>query len=157
MDAEHGIEIWNSRLGPGRTPDENEHQFAIYMANVRHAFACYGLFIRIERDDQALDVFTLDLGERGASDSLKQLKIDLGVGGSDFEFVQDIAKGLVGVYLTRTDNRHPVRYVAMASHNSLDALGMPSSSELPALPNGDLILSEVNLPHHPASSHTSSV
>lgn len=149
VDTANALVIYRPRMEPCAAPDEVEYQYAIYKnEDERDGLGFFGLSIVIEEGGEPVRVFTLDLGRPPVIESMIELKKRLKVDGDDFDFIQRLAEGLVGVFESRTDNTEAVRYVALTQDAPLHEKGIAVPDALPRLPNGQIVLAEARVEAH---------
>lgn len=145
IDRVNGLELYHTRVEPCSKMTEAEHHFAIYRGSTWHAVACYGLCLLLLSEGNSVRMLTIDLGRDWVLDSLLQLQSKLGIDGTPFDFIHQLAKGMLATFESRTDNIHDVRYLVVAHVTALRLKGVVPPAQFPRFENGDLLLAELRL------------
>lgn len=149
VDVGTGLLIHSPRLLPATAPDDIEYQYSIYRDGLPwDGLGLFGSEAMEDRGGRQQRVFTLDMGRDPVLDSVFRLKRALGSKDDDFDFLQGLARGLVAVYETRTDNDAEVRYVALTRAGLLEDRGIALDGEMGKTEAGEIILAEVVVPAH---------
>ncbi|QQP94966.1 hypothetical protein [Lysobacter enzymogenes] len=159
VDADTGLTIYEPRLQPASppaSPDDTEYQYAIFLDGKRF----YGLGLNgsdavVDKAGRRERVFLLELGSAGALDAALDLKRRLANDEPDFVFLRELARGLVGVFETRTDNDDDTRYLAVVDAAALAERGIAAPESVARLADGELVLAEAFVPAHADGSDAS--
>jgi hypothetical protein len=119
------LTIYPPRLLPASPPvdpDGTEYQYAIFLDGKRfYGIGLNGSDAVVDKDGRRERVFLLDLGPDWVLDTVLRLKHMLEDDADDFDFLRGLARGLVGVFESRTDNDDDTRYLAVANAAALAA------------------------------------
>jgi hypothetical protein len=146
IDTANAVMICPPRMEPGTASGEVEYQYWIYKNDdMGHGLGCFGSSVLVEEAGQTVRLFTLNLGQPQAIESMLKLKQQFHLDVSDFEFIHRLAEGLVRVFESRTDNAEAVRYVALTVEARLQDIGVTVPADLPRLPSGQVVLAEARV------------
>jgi hypothetical protein len=149
IDQANQLKIFQPRMEPTAEANGVEYQYPIYRGDTRYGLGFFGTETMVQRDGKPEQVFTLDLGSSQAIESILWLKRELQIHDADAAFLMGLARGLVLVFATRTDNDDPVSYRAISNVSALQANRLTLPSNVQSLPSGELVLAEVHIPAHP--------
>jgi len=152
VDSATGLTIYEPRLlpaSPPADPDGTEYQYAIFLDGKRfYGIGLYGSDAVVDKEGRRQRVFLLDLGPGWVLDTVFELKNMLEDDDDDFAFLRGLARGLVGVFESRTDNDDDTRYLAVAGAAALAARGIAVPAGATRLPGGEVLLAESFVPAH---------
>jgi hypothetical protein len=149
IDQANHLKIFPPRMEPTAEANGVEYQYPIYRGDTRYGLGFFGTETMVQRDGKPEQVFTLNLGSPAAIDAILWLKRELQIHDDDAAFLIGLARGLVLVFATRTDNDDPVTYRAISNVSALRASGLILPSDVQPLSSGELVLAEVHIPAHP--------
>ena len=152
FDEGSGISILLPRVLPSDPPEPGasiEYQYTFTRKGER--VGALGLFgdQRVDgTSNRAVWTYTVNLSPPWVLRDILQMKSLFGSIEPDFTFMQSIARGLVAAFAGQTTNTVDLRYVALASSESLIGEGL-SDIQISGVPNeGEVILAEVFVPAH---------
>jgi hypothetical protein len=146
VDQANHLKIFPPRMEPTAEADGVEYQYPIYRGDTRYGLGFFGTETMVQREGKPEQVFTLNLGSPTAIDAIFWLKRELQIHDEDAAFLINLARGLVLVFVTRTDNEDPVTYRAISDVSALQSRGLIVPSGLQPSSSGELLLAEVRVP-----------
>lgn len=149
MDQANGLQIFQPRMQPTTEANGVEYQYPIYRDNTRYALGFFGTEAVLRQGSQREQVFTINLSQTKAIDAILWLKQELHIPEDDGTFLVGLARGLVLVFATRTDNDDPVTYRAISDLSALLARGIALPLDVRTLSSGEVLLAEIRIPSHP--------
>ena len=148
VDPGTRLTIYEPRMlpaSPPADPDGTEYQYAIFLDGKRfYGIGLNGSNAVVNKDGRRERVFLLDLG----LDMVFRLKHMVEDYDDDFDFLRGLARGLVGVFESRTDNDDDTRYLAVTGAAALAARGIAVPAGALRLPGGEVLLAESFVPGH---------
>lgn len=155
IDINNGLVIYRPRILPAEAPDDIEYQYAIYRDDQPYdGLGLFGTDAITNETEHLQRVFTLDLGRDWVLDSIFGFKRALGSEDEDIDFLRGLARGLVAVFESRTDNDEELCYVAVTKAVLLIERGIPLPDDLKRSATGEIVLAEVIVPAHADGSNT---
>ena len=152
VDPGTGLTLYRPRLlpaSPPADPDGTEYQYAIFLDGEHfYGIGLYGSDAVVDKDGRRERVFLLDLGPDWVLDAVFRLKHMVEDDDDDFDFLRGLARGLVGVFESRTDNDDDTRYLAVTGAAALAARGIAVPAGALCLPGGEVLLAESFVPAH---------
>lgn len=148
IDKANNIEIFQPRIHPTESPDEMEYQYSIYQGEKRYGLGCCGICRQADSKGGSARIITLNLGEDWVIQSMLKLKRRLYNHDDDFTFVVNLARGLILVFKSRTDNTEAVQYIALTKESTLAAHGIAINETVERFSADEIILSKISLPAH---------
>lgn len=153
IDPVRDISIPRPRILPTTLRDGTpgtEYQYAIYRGDQRiGGLGFEGSDEIVQKPGCQEWVFTFDLCREQTIRSMLTLKAELDAGAGDFQFLQDIAQGLVMAYAGRTDNEEGLRYRAVTSVEALQTTAVAVPEDLSAFAEQRaVVLAEAVVPGH---------
>lgn len=154
LDENSGISIPQPRMLPSALPDGGEgieYQYVFRRDNTRiGGLGIFGAEVVLDRPEGRERLYTLDLTQDSAIEGVRHFKKRIGAADGDFDFLRDVANGLVNVFAGQVDNVDAQRNVAVTSVSALARNGvqLPAGAEIP--PDGVIVLAEVFVPAHGA-------
>lgn len=146
IDEKSGVSIPQPRMLPATLPDGRdgiEYQYVFRRNDERvGAFGIFGSEIALEGQGRREWLYTLDLTHEVAFKSLFRLKQTIGNADEDFDFVRDVACGLVKVFASQRDNTEAQRNVVVTSVEALTRHGVDVPSTVHPCPDGTIVLAE---------------
>jgi hypothetical protein len=146
VDQANHLKIFPPRMEPTAEADGVEYQYPIYRGDTRYGLGFFGTETMVQREGKPEQVFTLNLGSPTAIDAIFWLKRELQIHDEDAAFLINLARGLVLVFVTRTDNEDPVTYRAISDVSALRARGLAVPLDRKPSSSGELLLAEVRIP-----------
>lgn len=152
VDPGTGLTLYPPRLlpaSPPESPDDTEFQYAIFRDGKRfYGLGLVGSDAMVDKDGRREHLFLLDLSPVWVLDTVLELKRMLEDGSDDYAFLRGLARGLVAVFESRTDNDDDTRYLALIDPIALAERDIAVPADAARLPGGELLLAEAFVPAH---------
>lgn len=136
IDRANQLQIFTPRMQPTTEANGVEYQYPIYRGETMYGLGFFGAEALVRNGSQIEQAFILNLGHSSVIDSILQLKRDFEIQEDDAAFLVRLARGLVLVFATRTDNDEPVIYRAISDLSALQAHGLSLPENIQTLPSG---------------------
>lgn len=154
IDEKSGISIPQPRMLPATLPDGGdgiEYQY-VFRRNDESigALGIFGSEVALENQGQREWLYTLELTQDAAFKALFRLKQTIGNADGEFDFLRDVACGLVNVFAGQRDNTEAQRTVAITSVEALARHGVDIPGAVHPRPDGTIVLADVFVPAHDA-------
>lgn len=150
IDEKSGVSIPQPRMLPATLPDGGdgiEYQY-VFRRNDEciGALGIFGSEVTLEKQGQREWLYTLDLTQDAAFKSLFRLKQTIGNADREFDFVRDVACGLVNVFAGQKENTEAQRTVVVTSVEALARHGVDVPDAVHPRPDGTIVLAEASVP-----------
>jgi len=150
FDERSGVSIPQPRMLPATLPDGRngiEYQYVFRLKDERiGALGIFGSEVALEVSGQREWLYTLDLSQDAAFEALFRFKQAIGNADSDFDFIRDVACGLVNVFAGRNNNTDAQRNVVVTTVEALGRHGIGVPDAVHPLPDGTIVLANVFVP-----------
>ncbi|MEF9874001.1 MAG: hypothetical protein RR778_09895 [Glutamicibacter sp.] len=154
FDEESDISIPQPRMLPATLPDGRdgiEYQYTFRRNGERiGGLGLFGYQAALEESGRRVWLYTIDLGQDSAFVRLFRFKKAIGNTDRDFDFIRDVARGLVNVFAGQKGNRNAHRNVVLTTVEALVRNGVAVPDEVYPLPDGTIELASVFVPAHKA-------
>lgn len=147
-EMQNAVRVILSRLqGGGPSPAEYEYVFRRNDERVGVAGVCGGLDWYSREEGWREDIYSLDFTHPQSLKCLLEEKSALGSTEDDFSFLRRIVHALLAAAGSGVSSPHPVRYVALTTHDALVGAGVPANAHhvLDSL-DGYLLLASLEIP-----------
>ena len=125
----YGVRVCRPRVLPGRSGNEIELEYAVYINEIRHGLFFLGSFQDDSNGSLALQV--THLGSVPLLDDVLRLKSDVGYKNSDFNFLKEMCTGFVMTYASGFGIGRSTRYLVTIDPKAFrekfpnDSVGLP--------------------------------
>lgn len=154
FDHKSGASIPQPRMLPVMLPDGPygvEYQYVFRLDDERiGASGTFGSEVALEESRRREWLYTLDLSQDGASKALIRFKRAIGNTDGDFDFIRDVACGLVNAFAGQQNNTVAQRNVVVTNVEALGHHGVGIPGAAHPLPDGTIVLANVLVPGHEA-------
>lgn len=154
VDEKSGVSIPQPRMLPATLPDGRngiEYQYVFRLKDERiGALGIFGSEVVLEEAGRREWLYTLDLTQDAAFKALFRFKQAIGNTDEDFDFIRDVACGLVNVFAGQKNNTEAQRNVVVTTFEALGRHGIGVPDAVHPLPDGTLILANAFVPAHEA-------
>lgn len=154
IDEQSGVSIPQPRMLPATLPDGRngiEYQYVFRLNDERiGALGIFGSEVALEESGRREWLYTLDLSQDAAFKALFRLKRAIGNTDGDFDFIRDVACGLVNVFAGQRSNSEAQRNVVVTTVEALARHGIGVPEAVHPLPGGTIVLANVLVPAHEA-------
>lgn len=151
VDPVSGVRIYKPRALPGAKPGEVEYQYSMRRGDDTNGLGCNGLFKVVQIAGEETNLSTIDLTPSWVLDGIFRIKRWIGFDGHDFDFISQLANGLVLAFQTPRESSGSARYVVLGTQESLHLKNIEVPAGLERLANEYLILAELSLPASPTA------
>lgn len=150
FDERSGVSIPQPRMLPATLPDGRngiEYHYVFCLKDERiGALGIFGSEVALEVSGQREWLYTLDLSQDAAFEALFRFKQAIGNADRDFDFIRDVACGLVNVFAGRNNNTDAQRNVVVTTVEALGRHGIGVPDVVHPLPDGTIVLANVFVP-----------
>lgn len=152
FDEQSGISIPQPRMLPTTLPDGRngiEYQYVFRLKDKRiGALGIFGHEVIFKESGRRVRMFTIDLSQDAEYKALFRFKQTIGNVDSDFDFIRDVACGLVNVFAGMKTNDDEQRHVVVTTIEALGRHGVGVPDGVHPLPDGMIVLASVVVPAH---------
>ena len=139
----YGVRVCRPRVLPGRSENEIEVEYDVYINGVRHGLYFLGSYVDAKEGSPAIQATHLD--SVSLVEDILKLKPLIGYQGDDFEFLTEISVGLVLTYASGAGIADDTQYLITASAHVIDERFPSNRVRSQTNDRGDVIFASLGL------------